>query len=149
MCGEVLDARELVPGVIVAHVSHKLEGDARFPGQTVRTLATYVIEQRAGSTSAGQRMAAEITSAAVSGRLKGGLAGAGSSDWFTVAPGGLILPDVRLAIQTDDGAVVLIRYGGRLLFVPGQESVAFIARCLRPEIPATSGLTPFRQLARA
>jgi hypothetical protein len=41
--------------------------------------------------------------------------------------GGLILPDVRLAIQTDDRAVVLIRYSGRLRFVPGQESVAFIA----------------------
>jgi len=81
----------------------------------------------AGNTAAGQRMAAEITSATVSGRLNGGLAGAGSSDWFTVASGGLVLPDVRLAIQTDDGAVVLIRYAGRLLFVPGRESVAFIA----------------------
>ena len=48
MRAEVLDARELVAGVIVAHVSHELEGDARFPGQTVRTLATYVIEQRCG-----------------------------------------------------------------------------------------------------
>ena len=63
----------------------------------------------------------------MSGRLNGGLARASSSDWFTVAPGGLLLPDVRLAIQTVDGAVVLIRYAGRLLFVPGQESVAFIA----------------------
>ena len=45
----VLDARELVPGVIVAHISNELEGDARAPGQTVRTLATYVIEQRAGT----------------------------------------------------------------------------------------------------
>jgi uncharacterized protein (TIGR02246 family) len=45
----VLDARELVPGVVVAHISNELEGDARAPGQTVRTLATYVIEQRAGS----------------------------------------------------------------------------------------------------
>jgi uncharacterized protein (TIGR02246 family) len=45
---EVLDARELLPGVIVAHVSNELEGDARAPGQTARTLATYVIEQRAG-----------------------------------------------------------------------------------------------------
>ena len=75
----------------------------------------------AGNTAAGQRMAVEITSATVSGRLNGGLAGAGSSDWFTVAPGGLILPDVRLAIQTGDGAVLLIRYAGRLLFVPGRE----------------------------
>jgi hypothetical protein len=81
----------------------------------------------AGNTAAGQRMAAEITSATVSGRLNGGLAGAGSSDWFTVAPGGLILPDVRLAIHADDGAVVLVRYAGRLLFVPGRESVAFMA----------------------
>ena len=46
---EVLDARELAPGVIVAHVANELDGDARAPGQTVRTLATYVIEQRAGS----------------------------------------------------------------------------------------------------
>lgn len=96
----------------------------------------------AGSTSAGQRMAAEITSAAVSGRLNGGLAGAGSSDWFTVAPGGLILPDVRLAIQTADGAVVLIRYGGRLLFVPGQESVAFIAPVFETGDPRYQWLNP-------
>ena len=46
---EVLDARELVPGVILAHVASELEGDARAPGQTTRHLATYVIEQRAGS----------------------------------------------------------------------------------------------------
>jgi Protein of unknown function (DUF3237) len=80
----------------------------------------------AGNAPAGQRMAAEITSAAVFGRLNGGLAAA-SSDWFTVTPGSLIFPDVRLAIQTEDGAVVLIRYAGRLLFAPGRESVAFIA----------------------
>ena len=81
----------------------------------------------AGKTPSGQRMAVTITSAAVSGRLNGGLAGAAGSDWFTVTPGGLILPDVRLTMQTGDGAVVLIRYTGRLLLVPGQESVAFIA----------------------
>jgi hypothetical protein len=98
----------------------------------------------AGSTPAGQRMAAEITSAAVSGRLNGGLAQAGSSDWFTVAPDGLILPDVRLAIQTDDGAVVLIRYTGRLLFVPGQESVAFIAPVFETGDPRYQWLNPIQ-----
>jgi hypothetical protein len=45
---EVLDARELVPGVIVAHIANEVDGDARAPGQTIRTLATYVIEQRGG-----------------------------------------------------------------------------------------------------
>ena len=33
--------------MIVAHVSNELEGDARASGQTARSLATYVIEQRA------------------------------------------------------------------------------------------------------
>lgn len=41
------DAREIVPGVIVAHVHSQLEGDARAPGQTRHTLMTLVIEQRA------------------------------------------------------------------------------------------------------
>ena len=81
----------------------------------------------AKNTPGGQRMVAEITSATVSGRLSGSVAGGGSADWFTMTAGGLILPDVRLAIQTDDRAVVLMRYSGRLRFVPGQESVAFIA----------------------
>jgi Protein of unknown function (DUF3237) len=57
-------------------------------------------------------MVAEITSATVSGRLSGSMAGGGSADWFTMTVGGLILPDVRLAIQTDNRAVVLMHYSG-------------------------------------
>ena len=102
----------------------------------------------AGNTAAGQRMAAEITSATRVGRLNGGLAGTASSEWLTVTSGGLILPDVRLAIQTGDGAVVLIRTPGGC-FRPGRESVASSPRYLRPGIPVTSGSTPFRRLARA
>jgi uncharacterized protein (TIGR02246 family) len=41
------DAREIVPGVIVAHVHSQLDGDERAPGQTRHTLMTLVIEQRA------------------------------------------------------------------------------------------------------
>jgi hypothetical protein len=81
----------------------------------------------AGNTPAGQRMVAEIASARVAGRLTGSLAGGGSADWFTMTTAGLMLPDVRLAIKTHDDAVVLIRYSGRLRFVPGHESVAFVA----------------------
>jgi uncharacterized protein (TIGR02246 family) len=46
---KVLDARELVPGVVLAHATHELEGDARAPGQTLRFVTTWVIEQRAGT----------------------------------------------------------------------------------------------------
>ncbi len=81
----------------------------------------------AGSTPVGQRMVSEITGATVSGRLSGSLAAGGSADWFTMTAGGLVLPDVRLAIRTDDRAVVFIRYSGRLRYLPGQESLAFIA----------------------
>jgi uncharacterized protein (TIGR02246 family) len=40
------DAREIVPGVIVAHVRSQLEGDERAPGQTRQALMTLVIEHR-------------------------------------------------------------------------------------------------------
>src|ERR1700689_3222952 len=102
----------------------------------------------AGNPPAGRRMAAEITSAKVSGRLNGAVAGAASSDWFTVSPGGLILPDVRLAIQTGDGAVVLIQYTGRLLFVPGQESVAFIAPVFETGDPRYQWLNPVQAVGK-
>ncbi len=45
---EVMDVRELAPGVIVAQVRTELAGDARAPGQTRRTVATFVIDRRAG-----------------------------------------------------------------------------------------------------
>jgi uncharacterized protein (TIGR02246 family) len=43
---EVVDARELASGAIVAHVGTELEGDERAPGQTRHALATFVIQRR-------------------------------------------------------------------------------------------------------
>ena len=77
----------------------------------------------AGPAPTGQRMVAGISGAAVSGRLAGG----GNADWFTMTANGLMLPDVRLVIQTHDEAIVLVQYSGRMRFVRGQESVAFVA----------------------
>jgi uncharacterized protein (TIGR02246 family) len=44
---EVEDAREVVPGLIVAHVHSEVSGDDRAPGEVRRTLLTLVIERRA------------------------------------------------------------------------------------------------------
>jgi hypothetical protein len=44
---EVEDAREVVPGLIVAHVHSEVSGDDRAPGELRRTLLTLVIERRA------------------------------------------------------------------------------------------------------
>ena len=102
----------------------------------------------AGNTPAGRRMAVEITSATVSGRLKAGAAGAASSDWLIMTSDGLILPDVRLAIRTDDGAVVLIRYSGRLRFVPGEKSVAFVAPVFETADPRYQWLNPVQAVGK-
>lgn len=81
----------------------------------------------AGNVPTGQRVIAEIAGFSLSGRLNGSLAGGGSADWLTMTRGGLGLPDVRMVIRTSDNAVVLIRYSGRMRFVPGQASIVMIA----------------------
>jgi len=43
---QVEDAREIVPGVIVAHLRSSLHGDARDPGGERQTLMTFIIELR-------------------------------------------------------------------------------------------------------
>ena len=45
---EVEDTRELVPGVIVAHVRAEVRGDDRAPAEVRKALLTLVIERRAG-----------------------------------------------------------------------------------------------------
>jgi uncharacterized protein (TIGR02246 family) len=44
---DVDDARELVPGVIVAHVRAEARGDDQDPGEVRKALLTLVIERRA------------------------------------------------------------------------------------------------------
>ena len=46
---EVLDARQIVPDLIVAHLRTELRGDERAPGQVQPTLLTLAIERRAGA----------------------------------------------------------------------------------------------------
>ncbi|MBN6051649.1 DUF3237 domain-containing protein, partial [Nonomuraea sp. RK-328] len=68
-----------------------------------------------GKTPTGQRVVAEIEDATFTGeRFSAKLAGRAAADWFTASPSGAIgTPDVRLTVQTGDGAHVLIRYTGR------------------------------------
>ncbi|MFI5541568.1 DUF3237 domain-containing protein [Nocardia sp. NPDC051900] len=81
----------------------------------------------AGAAPAGRRMIAEIAAAQLTGRLSGRLAGTSSADWFTMTASGLGLPDVRLSIETHDGALILIRYFGRIRLIPQQPSTAIVA----------------------
>lgn len=84
----------------------------------------------------------------LSGRLSGTLAGSSGADWLTLVGGGLGLPDVRIAIRTDDGAVVLMSYTGRMRFVLGQESIVMIAPVFETGDPRYSWLNEVQAVGR-
>lgn len=67
-----------------------------------------------GKTPAGWRRIAPITGGSFSGeRLRGTvLPGA---DWVINRPDGVMMIDVRLVLQTDDGALIYLTYQGRFL----------------------------------
>lgn len=59
----------------------------------------------------------EVISARCEGdRLKASMKGRASADWLTVSPRGYGTLDVRLTLETDDGALIFASYKGRLLF---------------------------------
>ena len=70
--------------------------------------------QMIGDGPAGFRVIAEVGSGTVSGdRVRGTLAGRAMADWIVVN-GGVATVDVRGAMQTDDGALIYVTYGGRI-----------------------------------
>ena len=63
----------------------------------------------------GTRAIVEITSAEYMGdRFQAKLTGAAAADWLVVGPTGIGLMDVRLTVETHDGALVYMSYGGRV-----------------------------------
>lgn len=67
-----------------------------------------------GAGPYGSRMVATVTGGWVKGdRINGTLVGAGA-DWLLIGPDGWARLDVRAQIQTDDGAVIYLQYGGVL-----------------------------------
>lgn len=73
-------------------------------------------------TPRGTRAIVDITSAEYRGdRFQAKLKGAAAADWVIVGPDGIGLMDVRLTVETDDGAIVYLAYGGRLDISAGIE----------------------------
>lgn len=68
-----------------------------------------------GQTPAGQRLVFEVLEGGATGeRLSGTMRGRANGDWLTVGPDGTGTLDVRLLLETHDGALVLIQYLGRV-----------------------------------
>lgn len=82
----------------------------------------------AGAGEHGHGLIAEIESATFVGeRLSGRQAGNSSADWAAITPGGILIVDVRLAIRTDDDALLMMTYAGRLRRTDGEPWVAFVS----------------------
>lgn len=66
-------------------------------------------------TPSGTRVIVEIASVDFRGeRLRAKLKGAAAADWAVVSPAGVGLMDVRLTLETDDGALIYMTYNGRV-----------------------------------
>lgn len=66
-----------------------------------------------GEGPSGNRIVAEITGFDVSGgRLKATLKGNAAADWVMVS-GATATIDVRLTLETEDGAIIYVQYQGR------------------------------------
>ncbi|MEO1061166.1 MAG: DUF3237 domain-containing protein [Actinomycetota bacterium] len=71
-------------------------------------------QQMVGAGPGGTRIVASATGGQLVGeRVNGTVAGAGA-DWVLVGADGFGRLDVRLQVETDDGAVLYISYGGLL-----------------------------------
>ncbi len=73
--------------------------------------APFVLED----TPAGTRSIFEVERGEVDGpRLRATLHGRAAADWLVVGPDGTGSLDVRALMQTHDGALVFVHYGGRV-----------------------------------
>jgi len=67
-----------------------------------------------GPTPTGQRMVANITSGSFDGERLSGRIHASGADWILVDPGGMGRVDVRIVLETRDGANIYVTYSGFL-----------------------------------
>jgi hypothetical protein len=66
-------------------------------------------------TPVGTRLIYEVESGTISGeRLNAKMVGQAAADWLVVGPDGTGTLDVRMLIETDDGALVFMTYNGRV-----------------------------------
>ena len=86
---------------------------------------TPVLAADLGITPAGRRLMVTIREVECVGeRLRAHLkAGVSAGDWLIVGPDGTALIDIRLTLETDDGAIIYVEYQGRRDFSQVYEGV--------------------------
>lgn len=82
-------------------------------------LATFTAELRAplvlDGTPAGGRWIFEVASGTITGdRIQATVTGSANADWLVLGPDGVGTLDVRVVVETHDGALIFIQYNGRV-----------------------------------
>ncbi|WP_162246511.1 DUF3237 domain-containing protein [Aeromicrobium sp. Root495] len=68
----------------------------------------------AGRTPLGQRVVVGVRDGRCEGeRFMASQRGESAADWLIIGPDGTAIPDVRMALRTDDGAFIYMTYQGR------------------------------------
>jgi hypothetical protein len=91
-----------------------------------------------GQGPIGKRVIHEATSVRYSGpRLNASMIGQANADWLMLSPDGRIgTLDVRCTLRTDDSALILVTYSGRIRFLPsGLPDCIFVAPLFETEDP--------------
>ena len=65
-----------------------------------------------GPTPSGLKMDVFVTGGTVKGKKLNGTFRAGGGDWLTIRPDGVGILDVRITLETDDGALIYFTYKG-------------------------------------
>jgi hypothetical protein len=71
-----------------------------------------------GSTPVGRRTIAPVTGGTFAGERLNGKVLPGGADWVLFRSDGAMLIDVRLTLETDDGALLYLAYEGRFIGEP-------------------------------
>lgn len=80
-------------------------------------LCTATVELAETITVSSSLVIGEVTGVRFEGeRLRGSLKGRAAADWLKISPEGYGTLDVKVTIETDDGAIVHATYTGRLQF---------------------------------
>lgn len=67
-----------------------------------------------GLTPLGQRIVVGVREGSLVGdRINASQRGESAADWLTIGPDGTAIPDVRMALKTEDGAFLYMEYRGR------------------------------------
>ena len=86
--------------------------------EPLMTFSTGVETHRIGRTPFGERITYVIKAGRFAGPRLNGRILDGGGDWMLVGDGGLAQLDVRKVLETDDGALIDLRYTGLYRFCP-------------------------------